>query len=141
MSATRVILYHKQSTSARTRFLALSYGGVCAFEGLPEGSKVMDEDEADGVAEVTPHPALLLAEGERRLGMSQGSLEADAGFRVRVDAAGEALDVYLAHFTSIDPPFETAEANGARFLDITQARGMPEPELLVLRRAYEWILG
>ena len=31
----RVILYHKQSTSARTRFLLFASGSVCAFEPIP----------------------------------------------------------------------------------------------------------
>lgn len=143
MKNTRLVMYHKQSTSARTRFLGLSYGGVCAFDGLPALARIVDDQAADegAVSATTPHPALLIGEAERQLGLDPGGLEPDAGFRVLVDVPDGPLEVFLAHFTATDPPFEIAERNGARFLDITQARGMAPTELEVLRRAYEWILG
>ena len=58
-----------------------------------------------------------------------------------VSAGADGGDVYLAHFTSIDPPFEAAEAAGAAFIDLTQARGLPAAELALLRLAYEHVLG
>jgi hypothetical protein len=58
-----------------------------------------------------------------------------------VDAPEGLIEVFLARFTSIDPPFDWAEQHGARFIDLTRARGLRDVELQILRRAYEQILG
>jgi hypothetical protein len=137
--APRLIMYHKQSTSARTRFLRLPYGGVCGFGALPDKAAI---DESGGVSpKVVTHPAQLLRDAEVRLGLPSGSLEMEPGFRCEVSAGNERAQVFLARFTSIDPPFETAEAYGSGFIDLTQARGLPPIELDLLRRSYERILG
>lgn len=143
MAETRVILYHKHHTSARTRFLRLAYGGVCAFGPLPELSQVWPDNRnsTDEDEKVVMHPGALAGQAERELGLSAGALEAQGGFRVGVDVPDGEIQVYLARFTAVDPPFELAEEKGARFVDLTQARGLPPVELEVLRKAYEYILG
>lgn len=140
MSPTRLIMVHKQSTSARTRFLQLAYGGVCAFEGLPKLAQVLEGDEIPA-EKVALHPGGLAREAERRLGLAPGSLEMEGEFRACVDTSEGPLWIFLARFTTIDPPFEAVEADGARFIELTQARGMPPAELLLLRRAYEQLMG
>ena len=140
MQSARLIMYHKQSTSARTRFLLLPYGGVCAFEGLPAAAELLDAG-AETTSTVALHPGALAGQAERELGFAPGSLEADGGFRAKVDVAGSPLEVRLARFTAVDPPFAPVEQSGARFIDLTQARGLPAIELLLLRQAYERILG
>jgi hypothetical protein len=87
------------------------------------------------------HPALVLRDAEIRLGLPSGSLEMESGFRCEVAAGDERTQVFLARFTSIDPPFATAQTSGASFIDLTQARGLPPVELDLLRRSYERILG
>jgi hypothetical protein len=144
MKGTYVILYHKQSTSARTRFLRLGHGGICGPEALPSDASLDDQhgdERAAAATRLTMHPGMLLRGVERELQLPRGSLESDIGFRCQVFVAGAASDVYLAHFTSIDPPFEAAEAAGAAFIDLTQARGLASAELLLLRQAYEHVLG
>ncbi len=137
--ASRLIMYHKQSTSARTRFLKLPYGGVCGFAALPAEASI---DEGGGIApKVVTHPALVLRDAEVRLGLPSGSLEMEPRFRCEVAAGDERTEVFLARFTSIDPPFETAQAHGRTFIDLTQARGLPPVELDLLRLSYERILG
>ena len=138
-SSARLIMFHKQSTSARTRFLQPAYGGVCAFEGLPPLAQTLDEPPEAG--KVALHPGKLLHAAEDWIGMESGSLEAESGYRAWVDVPGGPIQVFLARFTSIDPPFAHAEAKGARFIDLTQARGMAPAELALLRRAYERVLG
>lgn len=140
MPNTHLILYHKQSTSARTRFLRFAHGGVCGPEALPVDAAVADP--ADGSADrVLTHPGMLLRATETTLKLARGSLASDAGFHCRVSSGADGSDVYLAHFTSIDPPFEAADAAGAAFIDLTQARGLPPTELALLRLAYEHVLG
>ncbi|WP_296806755.1 hypothetical protein [Thiocapsa sp.] len=137
--APRLIMYHKQSTSARTRFLRLPYGGVCGFAALPDES-VVEESGATSPKVVT-HPARVLRDAEVRLGLPSGSFEMEPGFRCEVVAGDERTQVFLARFTSIDPPFETAQAHGSSFIDLTQARTLAPVELDLLRRSYERILG
>ena len=52
--ATRVILYHKQATSARTRFLRVG-ATVCHRGGLPRLTGIQDLRRA----EVITHPGML----------------------------------------------------------------------------------
>jgi hypothetical protein len=140
MPDTHLILYHKQSTSARTRFLRFAHGGVCGPEALPADSTV--DDPSGGIAAtLLTHPGMLLRAAETSLNLVRGSLASDAGFHCRVSSGADSGDVYLAHFTSIDPPFDSAEAAGAAFIDLTQARGLAPAELALLRLAYEHVLG
>ena len=59
----RVILYHKQSTSARTRFLKFGNQSVCAFDGLPELATIVGSRP-----NTINHPAAILQHTEQRLG-------------------------------------------------------------------------
>jgi hypothetical protein len=139
MHAPRLILYHKQSTSARTRFLRLGHGSVCGPHPLPPGAELLREDAA--LAKVITHPIPLVRAAETQLGLPAGSLEADHAYRYRVTWGVGESEVFLARFTATDPPFEAAAALGATFIDLTQARALPATELDLLHRAYELILG
>jgi len=139
MQPPRIILYHKHPTSARTRFLRLAHGGVCGPAPLPEGASLVSEGIPAGA--LAWHPAAVVGAAERSLGLPGGSLEADAGFRALIEAPHGPVEVLLAHFTAMDPPFEAVETIGGAFIQLTQARGMAPVELALLRRAYEAILG
>ena len=139
MNEPRLILYHKQSTSARTRFLRLSYGGICAFEPLPEPLELVPPGEGPG--SLVSHPARLIRAAEQLLGLVPGSLEPESELRFRLRGADGETEVLLARFTAIDPPFESAAAAGGAFIDLTQARRLPPLELALLRLAYEQIMG
>lgn len=136
---SRVILFHKQSTSARTRFLLFAHGGVCGPEPLPELAEMMGEPPVSGAP--APHPAALIRQTAERLGLGPKGLEAVGEFRHWVDVAGGPVVVFLAAFTSIDPPFGQVAEHGARFIDLTEARALPPAELELLRKAYELLLG
>lgn len=134
-AAPRLILYHKQKTSARTRFLCFA-ASVLAFEPLPAGAALLAQ-----AGDVLPHPAASIREAETRLGLPSGALRAESEFQAAVATPDGNVPVLLAEFTAIDPPFAAAEAAGARFIAITEARGLPAVELELLRRAYEVIIG
>jgi len=51
------------------------------------------------------------------------------------------IQVFLARFTTIDPPFAAAATQGAEFVELPQARNLPSTELLLLRKAYELVIG
>ena len=103
-------------------------------------SQVLERDKIPP-NKVAKHPAVLISRAEQALGLPRGGLELEPGYRVWMDVPGETIEVFLARFTDIAPPFDQAESRGAGFIDLTQARGMAPAELQLLRLAYELILG
>lgn len=134
----RLVLFHKQGTSARTRFLRFE-ASLLAFAPLPAGAVLRDESAPQG--KVMPHPAPVLKQAEEKLGLPPGSLRAETEFHAVADTPEGELPILLAGFTSIDPPFIAANALGGRFVALTEARGLPPLELELARRAYTTILG
>lgn len=133
----RFILFHKQNSSARTRFLCLRGNTVLYPQPLPALSQTLDTFPP---AVVEPHPAMLLQGLADALGLTPHELELEPEYEERVDIPDGVVRIYLVRFTSIDPPFELAEAQQGAFIDLTQARMLPDTELLLLRRAYEVIM-
>lgn len=138
MHQSRVILYHNQSTSARLRFLRFSYNSVCAFEQLPKLALLMDDNDRNSVL---IHPARVIQQTAQQLAVNIEDLEINAEYQACVDVPNGPISVFLARFTSIDPPFELAEKLRSSFIDLTQARDLEQVELQLLRKAYELILG
>ena len=108
-----LVLYHKQRTSARLRFLRHAHGGICADAVLPADAAVA-AGACAGDDPVRIHPGMLLRAAEAALALPRGSLEADAGFRCHVHADGRCTEVYLAQFGDIDPPTAAAGARRRR---------------------------
>lgn len=138
MLPPRLILFHKQSTSGRTRFLKFATGFV-AFEQIPFLSTLVDERDVDRT--VCPHPAASLRDAERRLGLTDGAIEAETEFYAELDTPQGRIPILLAAFTTIDPPFAAAETLGGRFVPLTELFGSHPAEVDLVRRAYELILG
>ncbi len=142
--APRLVLYHKQRTSARLRFLRHAHGGVCLSGPLPADAQVYS-GLCDGATpeggRLHAHPGMLLRAAEGALGLTRGAIGPEAGFRSHVLSAGGCAEVHLASFTDLDPPIAAAEAVGARFIDLTGARELAAAELALLRLAYEHLLG
>lgn len=140
MSSYRLILYHKHSSSGRTLFLRLDQT-VCQFEGLSAQARVVESQI--GGEQVTEAQASLLAElltdAEQRLGLANGSLTIDREFSVAVDDS-QMLQVYLAQFTTVDPPEEQLANHAGKFIALTEARRLPPTELELLRLAYTTIM-
>ncbi|TVQ90327.1 MAG: hypothetical protein EA400_06410 [Chromatiaceae bacterium] len=145
MQSAYLILYHKQSTSARTRFLRHDHGGICGPTPLPASARLESASPPSAVTDsagtVLTHPAMMLRGAEADLQLPRGSLVADPGFRCRLCTDTDIGEVQLGRFTSTDPPFAAAKAAGASFIDLIQARGLPALEMQLLRLAYEHVLG
>ncbi len=139
MDSAAVILYHKQSTSAMTRFFRLNEGSVLLGKSLPELARVVT-GEVEPDSSVVSHPAAMVAEIEQWLGLEPGDLVIEHDYHELIEVPGNNVRVYLAHFKSIDPPFDRAEAAGASFVTLTQTRGMNPVELELLRSAYTMIM-
>lgn len=133
----RLILIHKQSTSGRVRFLCLS-SGIVAFSPLPPLAALRDEDYSP---KIQFHPTAVVREAEVHLGLPEGAIEPVADFSAWVDTPEGDVPVLLAAFTGIDPPFAAAERTSSRFISMTESRQLSEVERLLLRRAYEHVLG
>jgi hypothetical protein len=134
----RLILVHKQKTSARVRFLRFAHG-MTAFTPLPEPSVV--EEEGEGDPPVAYHPNAWLRAAEQHLGLEAGSLKAEAEFNATVQTPEGSVTVQLASFETIDPPFAEAETLGGSFVAITETRGCTPVDMELLRRAYTAVLG
>lgn len=137
LASHRFILAHKQTTSARVRFLRLP-DGVLTPNPLPAGSIVPAGAEEDAVP---TSPAPLVRSLEMHLGLPLASLQPAEDFLVPVETPEGGVAVLLAVFTAIDPPFAAAERPGGCFVPIIEARGLPAIEQQLLRRAYEYLLG
>jgi len=138
----RLILYHSQSTSARTLFLRHESGSVIAPEPLPFLSTVLDEGEfVVGNAGVLLHPATVVRDYCAAFGFPSSLLSAEGEFHERVDSPQCTLNIYLARFTSIDPPRALFADRGGRFCAITELRGGHPAEMALIQRAYQAIMG
>ena len=138
MQTPRLLLFHKQGTSARTRFLRFG-DSLLAFAPLPAGALLRAEDAAP--SSLLPHPAALLKTAEKKLGLPGGSLQVVPEFSATVDTPQGEVPVLLAGFTTMDPPFVAADSVGGRFVALTEMRGLPATEMDLVRRAYTVILG
>jgi len=135
----RMILVHKQRTSAMIRFLR--YGnGIIAPEPLPKLAQVVDEDDQVDEAAVVLHPAVLIKAVADTLGLQGDDIELESDFCAHVDTPDGVASVYLGALKSIDPPFDAAKRIGARFIAITEARDLPPAELKLLRSAYTCVM-
>ncbi len=142
VNSARLILYHSQSTSARTLFLRHDSGSVIAPKPLPALSTLIDDEEFDhGESVVFLHPATLILDYCSGLGLQPSLLQAQGEFHERVDAPGGVINVYLARFTCIDPPRQLFADMGGKFCAITELRGGHPAEMALLQRAYQTIMG
>jgi hypothetical protein len=138
----RLILYHSQSTSARTLFLRHATGSVIAPEPLPFLSRVLDETGQDtGPLRVFLHPASVALDYCTKRGLPASLLQADGNFLELVETPDETFPVYLARFTPIDPPRELFDEQAGKFCAITELRGAHPAEMSLLQRAYQAIMG
>lgn len=128
MAELALILCHKQSTSARLRFVRFDDSVITARLG-----------SADAGAQ--SHPGGLLVQASERTGLASGDLRLDAEFAAEMLAPAGSASVHLAEITTIDPPFETLERAGGRFITLTEIKGIPDTEREMLRLVYEHMIG
>ena len=137
MDNKRLIMYHKQATSARILFFALN-GSVCHCDGLPPESKIVDSSIDED--RVIDYPETLIPSIKKRLEISSNILEIEKNFMAIAKSEDLALDIYLACFTTIDPPREQLKHLEGKFITIIEARTFPAIELELLRLAYSFLM-
>jgi hypothetical protein len=133
----RVILYHKHPTSARTRFLKFDYDSIFAFQPIV-GPATLQEHRSTPTA---VHPAFVARDVEQRLALDEGILKVEGKFSFAVDTSDQSIQIILLEISGVDPPFELAERIEGSFIELLEARELPQIELDLLRKAYEFLLG
>lgn len=141
LADTRLVIFHKQATSARLRFLRFEHG-LFAFAPLDAGVEMLEDESA----RLTPplvewHPAVLQRMAEGYIGLAPGSLCMEPEFHGLLPTTKGALRLRALALTTIDPPFEAVERIGGRFISITEARSMSALEREALRGIYEHVIG
>lgn len=140
LPAWRCVVFHKQKTSARTRFL-IQGRDVVFPAGLEDGQSLTDAEDPDVVtAAVLPHPAAGVKALAAQLDLPPSAFRVEAAHLGRV-VEEELAPVWLVEVTTIDPPLENALRMGGRFISIMEARQSPAVQRELLRRAYERVLG
>ena len=141
LADTRLVIFHKQATSARLRFLRFGHG-LFAFGAVDDEVELLEGEGAASLASTVEwHPATLQRMAEGYLGLEAGSLCMEPEFYGLVPTSRGVLRLRALALTTIDPPFEAAERIGGRFISITEARGMSALEREALRRVYEHVIG
>lgn len=137
MEKNRLIMYHKQSASARILFFTLN-GSVCHFNALPTDSKIVDSSiEGDRVVE---YPENLMPNIKEQFGISSNILEIETTFQAIAQSEESKIKIYLASFTSLDPPREQLADLGGKFISIIEARSLPSVEVELLDLAYSFLM-
>lgn len=139
LDSTRVILFHKQSTSAMTRFFKSNDAGVLIGGDLPEQARVVT-GEVEASSAVVAHPAAIIAELAKWLSLPADAMEVESEYVELLEVPAQVIRVCLIRFTTIDPPFAEAEKANASFIALTQARTLAAVELELLRSAYIQIM-
>lgn len=140
LPAWRCVVFHKQKTSARTRFL-IQGRDVVFPAGLEEGQSLTEAEDPEAVeGSVVAHPAAGIAALAAQLDLAPGAFRVDAAHLGRV-IEEDLAPVWLVEVTTIDPPLENALRMGGRFISIMEARQSPPVQRELLRRAYERVLG
>lgn len=139
-SAGYYVVFHKQKTSARTRFLVQGQDAVFP-SGLAEDRTFTQGEDPDAPPRpVVPHPAAGLAALGRLLDVPPSSLRVEAA-HLGLVVEEDGTPVWLAEVLTTDPPADNAMKMGGRFLSIMEGRHLPANQRELLRRAYERVLG
>jgi len=73
--------------------------------------------------------------------LDAGAIELESECAANVDTPSGVAPIFLGRLTTMDPPFDVVEREGARFISITEARDLRPVELELLRRAYTCVMG
>lgn len=130
------IIYHKHRSSARTQFVRFSHGGVVGPESLPALTCTAEED----IDEDQQKKQELIEAIRDYFGLEKSEVCLDEDYKGAVETPSMIRPVYLVSIDTLDPPFIQVEKQGAKFIALTETRGLPDFELLLLQKAYKVIM-
>ncbi|MEM9511003.1 MAG: hypothetical protein AAGA16_25595 [Cyanobacteria bacterium P01_E01_bin.35] len=137
MEKNRFVMYHKQSASARILFFTLN-SSICHFNALPTNSKIVESSiEEERVVE---YPENLLPSIKKQFSISSNILKIETKFQAIAKSDDSTIAIYLANFTTVDPPREQLAHLGGKFISIIEARSLPSIEVELLGLAYSFLM-
>lgn len=137
MKKNRFVMYHKQSASARILFFTLN-SSICHFNALPTNSKIVESSiEEERVVE---YPENLLPSIKKQFSISSNILKIETKFQAIAKNDDSTITIYLANFTTVDPPREQLAHLGGKFISIIEARSLPSIEVELLGLAYSFLM-
>ena len=104
---------------------------------LPTLAQITEPPEDN---KVVTHTAQMVQQAASQLQVPVDDLQVESEFHQCVDITGGPVEVFLIRFTGMDPPFAVAEKQGGGFVELAEARSLPQVELELLRSAYEYIM-
>lgn len=134
----RVILAHYDSYSAALLFARWADGSLLWPEALPESAMAMPAPQAAGPAHDGEAVRQVLIE---RCDLNGGEVVHVGEFAHWAQTDAGLVRIHLLRFTTPDAPKALIEALGARFHHLAQLRGAAMSELLLLREAFNLIVG
>lgn len=136
--APRILLCHKQKTSACLQFLRFSHGMMMPAP-LPENAAIHPTNTP---ARVRIHPAAWTLHLAEQLKLPAHMLAVEPEFHAEAHSPTQPpITILLAQFNSIDLPRDVARQTHAQWISITDTAGISAAELTVLRLAYEHMIG
>lgn len=133
----RVIVAHLHAISARLHFWMMEYDGgpsVCLPQPLAKLSILHD---AHPSSDPVPHPAQMLRPVAEQIGLKPEQLSVASAMLGWVEQPGEWTPVSLLRINGDQLP----HLEGGRFITLMDLLQLPVTERLLLRNAYEALLG
>lgn len=138
MAELKVILVHLNPMSARLSFwidTSLSQATGCLPNGFPALATLI---EGEPPTSVTPHPAAYLNAIGEYLGLADSLLEVACPELAWVETPDTPVPVALLRIMTTDLP---QPKPSGRFISLMELRQVPVVERLLLKKAYEFLLG
>lgn len=134
----RVIVAHLHPVSARLHFWMVSYSGqpsVCLPQPLSPLSTL--HDDAPEPQSALLHPAQMIRPVAELLGLEPRALNVVRAVLGWVESPGEWIPISLLRIEGEHLPALT----GGRFITLMELLQLPVTERMLLRKAYETLLG
>ncbi len=138
MANNHLILYYRGDISALTLFCQQPTGSIC-FPPLPALSEVVEEDEMTAQDDISV-PTLQIKALREKYQLDEDFLVADSDYYQQVSTPQGIVNVYMARFKVLDPPYQELSAHTLELKTITDLMGRPPAEMELLRRAYTCLI-
>ncbi len=135
LERNRLILCHFDSYSTDLRFVRIN-STVLLPAPLPENAQMCAAPTGTGDL-----PAEVLQAALEKLGMDSSQVVLDDAFQAWLSADTTSVQVHLARFTTFEAPHDAVAHHGGVFKPISELRGLPMAELILLRQVFTLIMG
>lgn len=135
LQRNRIILCHFDGYSTALRFVLIN-GSVMLPNALPEDAQILADPVQSG-----DQPKDVLFATLERFQVQPEQIELQDAFSGWVSGTGEAIQIHLAKFSTFEAPQKLIAPLGGIFKPISELRRLPSTELIMLRQAFNLMLG